>query len=127
MKTQKILLWTIVVIAVLIVAFYALNAYIYQEKQADTNTLTAQGEIVAIDLEQIAFDGPAVVTIETSSGDTETIVVPSMGLPLCTAFENIEDVFTMDVGQEVEVRGYEATQGGIIPCDAPDHYLRIVE
>lgn len=36
---MKILLWVLGILAVLVIGFYALNAYIYNEKQADEDKI----------------------------------------------------------------------------------------
>ena len=124
---QKIIVWVVGVAIVLIIGFYVFNSYIYNEKQEEERqeSITSEGVITSINVEGAAVDGPALVAIETPSGDIENIIVPTFGLSLCTAFENIEDVFAMEVGQYIELSGYESTDGGIIPCDSLDHYLRV--
>ncbi len=117
------------IVALLVAAFYALNGYIYTEKQADFvvgQTVEAKGTVLAVDLEKATFDGPVVITLQPEQGQTVTISVPSMGLPLCAAYKakNIGDVFLIKAGQQFEVRGTVGEDGSIVPCDSADHYLR---
>jgi len=87
---------------------------------------TATGQITSINLDMIAFDGPAVVTIQTDAEAFTEIHVPSFGLLLCEAKANIADVYELNAGDRVEVRGSMNAGGSIVPCDSPDHYLRVI-
>lgn len=116
-------------LVVLVGIFFALNSYIYNEKQADfkVGEVTAvKGTVLAVDLEQMMYDGPAVITLKAESGDVTNIAVPSMGLPLCAAYKNnnIGDVSLIKPGDEFEVRGTVSENGAIVPCESADHYLR---
>lgn len=113
---------------VLVVGFYFINTYIYNEKQADFTVgerAVAAGKILAIDLEAAALDGPVKITLETSDKDLVTIAVPSMGLPLCEAYKanKIGDVYLLEVGDEIEVAGTVSEDGSIVPCESAEHYL----
>ena len=115
--------------AVVVIAFYILNSYIYNEKQADFvvgETVSKSGEVLAIDREQVLLDGPFLITLESSNGEVSTIAVPSMGILLCPAHEakNIGDVSLINVGDMLDVRGEISEDGSIVPCSSPDHYLR---
>jgi heat shock protein HslJ len=126
---QKILIWIGIIVIVMIIAFYAVNSYIYNEKQADFvigETVSKSGKVLAVDLEQVTFDGPVVLTLESGDGELSTIAIPSMGLPLCPAYQNnnIGDAFLMKAGDMIEVRGEVSEDGSIVPCSSPDHYLR---
>ncbi len=85
------------------------------------------GTIRSIDLEQMMVDGPARIVLETTTGETVTITVPSMGLPLCAARATIADVALLEVGNTVAVRGSINAEGEITPCTAADHYLRVTD
>jgi len=84
----------------------------------------AEGVVIAINLDSVAFDGPALIALETTAG-LQVIAVPSMGLPLCAARENIADVYRLAVGDRVAVSGEVGEEGEIIPCSDVAHYLRL--
>jgi hypothetical protein len=88
-------------------------------------TRAVKGEIVAIDLDRIAFDGPALLTIRLEDGAKQDIQVPSFGFGLCAAKDAIADVYGLKVGAAVAVRGEAAEDGAIVPCASADHYLRL--
>ncbi len=89
--------------------------------------LTYSGKVVSVNLDQIAADGPAVVTLQTSTGVSVQIHVPSFGINLCKARTSIADVSTLKVGDAVEVHGAAGADGAIVPCDSEAHYLRVVK
>jgi len=91
-------------------------------------TVAAQGTVTLIDLEQVAFDGPARLELETADGSVVKVNVPSMGIQLCPAYQskNIGDVYAMRLGLELEVKGIVGEDGAITPCEVADHYLRSV-
>lgn len=126
---MKHIITSIVVVVVLLAGgFYALNTYIYNEKQADVpvgETTEYTGSIVAIDTTQAMVDGPVLITLQAAEGVPVTVAVPSMGLPLCAAYKanNIGDVYLLKIGDEIEVRG-ALQNGAIVPCESADHYLR---
>jgi heat shock protein HslJ len=124
--------WPIIILGIIIIligGFFALNSYIYNEKQANFvvgETVSKSGQVLAVDLEQAALDGPIIITIESSNGEVSTIAVPSMGISLCPARENnnIGDAYLIKVGDMIDVRGEIGEDGSIVPCSSPDHYLR---
>lgn len=85
-----------------------------------------KGTIMSVDLSGIALDGPAVVTISLVDGSHQEIHVPSFGLMLCPARENIADVYALQAGDEVEVRGERNEDGAIVPCSDEEHFLRVI-
>lgn len=89
-------------------------------------TRSVEGEALRVDLEQIALDGPAVVTIVQADGAKIDIRVPSFGLGLCAARDAIADVYAIKAGDRIEARGEASEDGAIVPCQAEDHYLRVV-
>lgn len=98
-----------------------------EEVEEVQQSQTVEGTVISINRDQVAADGPTVLIVEEDSGDTATITVPSMGLPFCVAQENIADVFALEEGQRVEVRGNVDSEGAITPCESEDHYLRVTE
>ena len=87
----------------------------------------AEGAIVSIDLSKIPVDGPAELVIEAAGRSRVTVLVPSFGLRLCAAYGSIADVYSMKVGQRVEVNGSVGEGGAIVPCTSASHYLRLAE
>lgn len=84
-----------------------------------------RGIVTEVDLEGVALDGPALITLQGEDGETHVIAVPSMGLPLCPAYENISNSFAVAVGDRVEVLGDVNESDQIVPCEDPAHYLSI--
>lgn len=85
---------------------------------------TIEGSVVSINTDGVALDGPALVTVSTESGE-RVVAVPSMGINLCAAREQIADVYTLEVGEKVSVRGELDEEGRIVPCVDAAHYLRV--
>lgn len=128
---NKTILYVVIAVVIVVGGFFALNSYIYREKQADFTpgeTVAAKGEVLAVDREQITFDGPFVLTLKSDKNELITIEVPSMGLPLCAAYQNnnIADVYAIEAGANIEVRGIVGENGSVVPCESPDHYLRVL-
>lgn len=83
------------------------------------------GTVTEVDLEGVMVDGPALLSVQTETGEMYTVAVPSMGLRLCPAFEHIADPFVIERGDMVEVRGkVEEGASTIVPCDDADDYVR---
>lgn len=125
---KKILIGVLSIIIIAGIGFWALNSYIYNEKQSDVeagSNASVSGKILDVNLEQVAFDGPIVITLETNEGDFANIEVPSMGINLCAAKDNIADPFALKVGNMIEVSGRQNELGAIIPCESENHYLRV--
>lgn len=96
------------------------------EQKALGNTISASGTVQDVNLDGMALDGPAVVTIKTAIGATQEIHIPSMGINLCAAVDNIEDVSEIEVGDKVEVRGDISEENtAITPCVSEEHYFRV--
>ncbi|HEX5774728.1 MAG TPA: hypothetical protein VFY28_02065 [Candidatus Paceibacterota bacterium] len=130
---KNILIAIGVLVLVGVGGYFLLTRYTPQEdilgeEQASENDMgndrALAGPILEINADQIAADGPYEVTIMTSAGEEAVIAIPSMGLPLCAARENIADLATVSVGETIEVRGALMEDGTIVPCDSPEHYFR---
>lgn len=83
------------------------------------------GTVVSVDTDQAMADGPVVVFLE-NAGKSYTIAVPSFGLLLCPAHENIASPFDLRPGDVIAVKGSADEAGTIVPCEDASHYLRIV-
>lgn len=96
-----------------------------EEEMEVSQTVTVSGVVLSVDREAITYDGPAYVVIDVLDGSQVTVAVPSMGLGLCEAREDILDVYTLTPGTKVEVRGALGEDGYIVPCQSADHFLRL--
>ncbi len=85
-----------------------------------------EGVVTSVDTEQALFDGPYVLILRTDEGGQEIIHVPSMGINLCEARDSIASPSTISNGMRVAVSGTRAEGGVIIPCESPNHYLRVI-
>lgn len=114
------------VVAALVVVGGVYLLFFHHSGTRDTATGPgmAEGVVREVNLDQVAFDGPALITIQTEKDGERVIAVPSMGLPLCAAFSHIADPFALEVGDNVEVKGAEDEEGRIVPCESAEHYLR---
>lgn len=91
--------------------------------------LTIKGVVISVDESQAMVDGPFVIDLMTEGGDdTARIEIPSMGIMLCEARDNIADIGDIKEGMTVEVRGVVNSEnvGSITPCESAEHYLRVV-
>lgn len=124
---MKKVIYMILALVVLIIGFFTLNAFIYQEKQAEApvDLELFSGTVTAVNNDQIAFDGPSLVTFSTEEGELRTIAIPSFGLNMCAAQANLADVFSLEAGDMIEVRGTVESDGNIVPCANEWHYLRV--
>lgn len=91
-----------------------------------TEAVTFSGEITELDYSEIAVDGPYRIMLETSAGESRTVLVPSMGINLCAAQENIVNLDSLLVGDVIEVRGSAGSEpDSITVCESTDHYLEL--
>ncbi len=120
---KNVLIGGAVILVVLIGGFFALNSYIYNEKQADVERAVIAGTVSAIDLTPMAADGPARITIRTENGEEKIVEVPAR-INLCPAMPNIVDVGVLEVGDAAEVTGDVGAEGVVVPCESMEHYFR---
>jgi hypothetical protein len=90
-----------------------------------------RGEIISIDSSEVPADGPYYIEIDLEETierpeTSATVMVPSMGINLCPARENMADVGTLLVGMTIEVNGYIGEGGYVRPCQSEGHYLRVI-
>lgn len=122
---MKKIIWIIIVIAVIVGGYYAFRNSDVQSSNVESNVREVRGTVLSVNGEQVALDGPYVVTIETEDGQA-TVEVPSMGILLCPAYEagNLLSIDEIRAGEEIEVRGSVSESGAIVPCESADHYIR---
>lgn len=109
-------------ISAILILVLAIGYLAFTDKTKD---ITRSGEIVEISLDQTAFDGPAIIKILEQNGNLTTIAIPSMGIQLCAAHENISQIAHAAIGDKVSVSGYADEQGRIVPCENASHFLNI--
>lgn len=119
-RMKKIFLLLLIAIVVIALGYFVLNYSQIDSQDAGK----ADGIVAEINLEGVALDGPALVTIEREGKESRIIAVPSMGILLCPAAPNIADVFALSVGDIVSVSGNVDEEGRIVPCENEDHYLK---
>ncbi|MBY0539450.1 hypothetical protein K2P56_03410 [Patescibacteria group bacterium] len=124
MNLKNILIGGGIILALLIGAFFALNTYIYNEKQSDTKRIELLGLVTAVDLEPMTYDGPGRIILATEDGKSYTIEVPAR-MNLCEAKDSIGDISTLSIGDGLEVVGDITEEGVVVPCGSMEHYLRI--
>ncbi len=127
---MKKIQYSIAIVFSLALVFFAFNTFIYNQKQAGNNTgdekPTVTGIVTNVDLSPVAYDGPALLTVQADSGESKIIAVPSMGRNLCQAKDSIADPSLVAVGDTVSVLGEVDSEGQIVPCVDASHYLKVV-
>lgn len=86
---------------------------------------TVAGEVTAVDLSPMAYDGNATVDVRTAAGETVRVAVPAR-TNLCQA-QGLGTLGEIAVGDRVEVQGERSAEGVVTPCLEATHYLRVVE
>lgn len=114
-------IFTVIVLLAVVGSYFAFRDD--TTDSVDTSHPTVTGVASAVDLDQVAFDGPYVVTITDADGNEHVIEVPSMGIQLCAAADRIASVGDIEVGDTVHVHGIINETGAIVPCESDDHFL----
>jgi hypothetical protein len=131
MKTVILVLAGIAVIAVAVYVLGSVYAPADMSEPAGeisgSDEQEVRGTVVLVDTSQVPVDGPALVRVRAHNGNEFVVAVPSMGINLCPAQPNIADVSVIRTGSTIEVRGEASSENRIVPCESPDHYLRIAE
>lgn len=86
---------------------------------------SVEGRVTLVDLEGMAVDGPGKITVATADGSVKVIAIPSMGINLCAAKDDIASVSEVTAGDTVSARGAIGPDGEIVPCEKSTHYFRI--
>jgi len=101
--------------------------FVARTDEAQTeSTVSFSGVVAGVDASQAVVDGPVIIQIRNTDAGTTTVAVPTMSLSTCDAFENIADVPSIELKESIIVRGTKQSDGDIVPCDSPDHYLKVV-
>lgn len=122
---KKVLIGGAVILAFLIGSFFALNAYIYNEKQSETPRGEVKGVVTGIDLEPMTYDGNGRITITTEVGKEYIIKIPARGFSLCAASPNVTDAYAVALGDYAEVVGDVTEDGSIVACASLEHSFRV--
>lgn len=80
------------------------------------------GEVIAVDLSPMAYDGNATFDVRTDS-ETVRVEIPAR-TNLCDA--ELGGFSEIAVGDRVEVRGERQASGAVTPCASAGHYVRKV-
>lgn len=131
MDTMKNL--ALIVVALLLIAagaFWFFNRTTaepaVEDEVASEQDDTVEGVIIGINREGVAADGPTLIELEQRDGTEVMIAVPSMGINLCAAASNITDVFALETGTRLEVRGSISPEGYLVPCEDARHYVKVI-
>lgn len=128
-RNMRSIIVLIAAAAVILIGFFLFNHYIYTENQSGSEApvvpveVVLEGTVRSVDLDAMAADGPGKITFTVAGGETYTVAVPSMGLPLCAAPDAIASVSDIRVGDTVRVAGELNEAGEIVPCASESHYL----
>ncbi|PJE64852.1 MAG: hypothetical protein COU90_01140 [Candidatus Ryanbacteria bacterium CG10_big_fil_rev_8_21_14_0_10_43_42] len=119
----------IIVLVLIGVGYYFL---VGQDGELEEETKTPlpgsfSGVVTNVDLDAMAYDGPALITVRDDDEKGAVIAVPSMGLSFCEAFERIALVGDIEVGDQIYVEGDVDAPGRIVPCEDPTHYLTVTK
>lgn len=85
---------------------------------------TVQGSIVAIDLTQMAVDGPGLVRVEPDDGKAVDLLVSACEGP-CSIQAN-ETLPTLSIGDRVRARG-AGRDGELVIYDDELHFIEVLE
>ena len=123
-------IFSLLLVVILAAVAFALVGYIKDDaaggaKEEVGSTVIREGSVQEVDTTQAAVDGPVIVRIATDDNAIETILIPSMGLPLCAAFSNIDNAWNLSGGERIMVSGTLSADGSITPCTEESHYLKI--
>ncbi|MEX0931838.1 MAG: hypothetical protein WDZ88_03760 [Candidatus Paceibacterota bacterium] len=125
---KKIVIISLLAVVVIGGLFFFLREPASEPNETENETIgstkTAEGKVTNVNLDAVAFDGPAVVVIQTKGNERVRIAVPSMGIRLCEAYESIASPFDIEVGDYVFVRGEVSEENEVVPCISSEHYLR---
>lgn len=94
-----------------------------QSAPASESGETVAGTVVSVDTSPLAYDGDALVVVQTEAGETVTVRVPAR-VNLCEA-EGLGLLDDLEASDRIEARGTVNADGDVTPCTEADHYLRL--
>lgn len=80
-----------------------------------------RGTVTSVDLSPMAYDGDAVIVMETAAGESVAVHVPAR-MNLCAA-RGLDLVGDLRVGDEIDVTGETGPDGAIRPCAEAEHSI----
>lgn len=83
---------------------------------------TVEGTVAEVDLEPMTYDGDGIVTVEADDGAVVRVLLPAR-FGICAAtYDN--NLFSVEVGDPIAVRGAVTEDGAVRPCERDTHYVR---
>lgn len=115
----------IVVVLILLVVLFPRLWSSDQTANQPAGQLDVMGEVVSVNTDQLAFDGPALLEVQTDAGETIVVSVPA-AINQCASAGDIYDVFDLEPGDNVSVSGQLLETGQVNVCSGQDDYLRLI-
>ena len=104
-------------------AFAACNSAAVQDRpEPEKPDRRVQGEVLDVDASPMAYDGDAVIRVQTEAGEEVRVLIPAR-LNLCAA-EGLGLYSELEPGDRVEVQGLGQEEASVRPCESESHYLR---
>ncbi len=128
---MKIVKYCIALVCLGIVGFVLVHSFVNNKTKGgqaggeESKQVTLSGVVTEVDREQMMVDGPGLVTIKTQEGALHTIALPSFGRNTCVVQDTITDVYAVEVGDSVRVRGEKGVDDLVIPCMDSSHYFKV--
>ncbi len=122
---KQILLALIVLVLGLVALVYVISQNPKNQSSfGTTDSVAVTGGISAINTDALAYDGPAIITLETLESEILTIEIPAQ-INLCPAADAIVSLNDLSIGDVVAVNGEVSDSGNIVVCANQNHYLRL--
>lgn len=106
---------------------YAINSFLAPELQQDydlgEDDTVVNGLVTSVN-DNSSHSGRTIV-VETIGGENWLVIVPTP-VENCLAADQVAPVFSLSVGDEVEVRGESGDNNQLTACNSLSHYVRIV-
>ncbi|HEU0085372.1 MAG TPA: hypothetical protein VFQ59_00205 [Candidatus Paceibacterota bacterium] len=132
MSKKSITILLVLVLVAILVYVFTMNRNSADISQIPEPVLLLEereirGTVLSVNNDEVILDGPSVITIRAEDGSEALIAIPSMGINLCSAKENIASPYDLKEGDVVEVRGEVGYENAIVPCQSTLHYLRVAQ
>jgi hypothetical protein len=119
---DKTIISVFIVVVILVLGWY----FLFNNNSGNSvKEETIEGTILKVDMTQTKTDGPAIVTVQTTTGDERMVEVRTEGLLICPSYRDIYDAFWLNVGEKIQARGEVNSEGVIVPCASPTHYFKV--
>ena len=123
---KKMILLVGLIIVIILIAVVAVKTSDNSDDQnllVENTTVELAGEVTSVDLSPLAYDGNAVIGMDSSKGMIN-VEVPAR-INLCPAANNIESLNDIAVGDELAVSGEVLADSRLVVCAEASHYLRV--